>query len=226
MDVASIASQANALEGNTKKDAIENPKSILNKDDFLKLLVAQLKNQDPLNPLDNDQFIQENTMFSQLEQLTNMNKSIEGVSGNLGKNDRSYAASYLGKYITTGSENINVSKSNIDTLSFSLPTDAAVKVSILNSKGENITDIDLGNMSKGNHTFQWDGKDSKGNYVADGTYSVIFSAVDANGQTIPIEKNAGKVVAVRFDSSGVVLSTNLNNNVKLNDVKSVFDGGL
>lgn len=226
MDVASIANQANALEGNTKNSAVENPKSILNKDDFLKLLVAQLRYQDPLNPLNNDQFIQENTMFSQLEQLTNMNKSIESVSGNLGKSDKSYAASYLGKYITTGSENIYVSKSNIDTLSFSLPRDAAVKVAIINSKGENVADIDLGNMSKGNHTFQWDGKDSKGNYVSEGTYSVIFSATDANGQTIPIEKNAGKVIAVRFDSSGVVLSTDLNNNIKLNDVKSVFDGGM
>ncbi len=223
MDIASVAQQVIANDS-TGSQAVENPKGTLGKDDFLKLLVAQLKNQDPLNPLDNDQFIQENTQFSQLEQATNANKTLQSISGGLNNSDKSYAATYLGKYITTDSEGIKVAGSKIDPVSFNMPISARVQASVINSKGQTVATIDLGNMTKGNQTFRWDGKDDKGNSVSNGTYSVVLSAIDNSGASIPIERNAGKVTAVRFNSSGAVLVTNLNNQVKLNDVKSVFEG--
>ncbi len=225
MDVATIANSTNALNSLKSKDAVENPKGVIDKEGFLKLLIAQLKYQDPLNPLNNDEFIQENTGFSQLEQLQNLNSAIENVSSKFNKNDKSYAASYLGKYIATDSNSIKVSGSKIDPVQFHLAENADVKVSVVDKKGNNVANIDLGELKAGNHQFVWNGKDNKGNYVPSGTYSVSLSAVTADGSTIPIEKNAGKVIAVQFDSSGVMLVTDQNKRINLDDVKSVFEGG-
>ncbi len=225
MDVATIANSVNEVSKNRKHDVVENPKGKIDKEGFLKLLIAQLKYQDPLNPLDNDEFIQENTGFSQLEQLQNLNSAIENVSSKFNKNDKSYAASYLGKYIATDSNSIKVGGSKIDPVQFHLAENADVKVSVVDKKGNNVANIDLGELKAGNHKFVWNGKDNKGNYVANGTYSVSLSAVTPDGSTIPIEKNAGKVVAVQFVSSGIILVTDQNQRINLDSVKSVFEGG-
>jgi len=202
--------------------AYENPKGTLDKDGFLKLLVTQLKYQDPLNPLDNDQFIQENTMFSQLEQMTNANTELGNLSDKLTGNDKGYAVNYLGKYIATGSESINLNSSGADPITYNLPENAQVNASIVNSDGKNIANIDLGVQNAGKQTFKWNGKDNNGSYASYGEYSVSLSAQDSSGRTIPIERNAGKVVSVQFNNGGATLITDTGSQINIKDVDSVF----
>lgn len=202
----------------------ENPKGTLDKDGFLKLLVTQLKYQDPLNPLDNDQFIQENTMFSQLEQMTNANTELGNLSDKLTGNDKGYAVNYLGKYIATGSESINLNSSGADPITYNLPENAQVNASIVDSDGKNIANIDLGVQNAGKQTFKWNGKDNNGNYATYGEYSVSLSAQDSSGRTIPIERNAGKVVSVQFNDGGATLITDTGSQINIKDVDSVFGG--
>ena len=224
MDVAQIANDMNIAES-MRSDKVENPKATLNKDDFLKLLVAQLRYQDPLHPLNNDQFVQENTMFSQLEQLMNMSKSVNSVLNSLKSNPRQYAATYLGKYISTGENNIKVSNSKIDPINFNLSKEAKVVIHISNSKGEDIADVDLGRLQVGSHTYTWNGKDNQGNSVPNGIYSVRITAEYDDGTQITLSKNMGKVVAVRFEGDKTILTTDSGKTVNLSDVVSVADGG-
>ncbi len=224
MDIANIANNANIAES-MKSDKVQNPKSVLTKDGFLKLLVAQLKYQDPLHPLNNDQFIQENTMFSQLEQLMNMSKSMSTLQNNLTANPREYAASYLGKYISTGQNAIRVDKNKIDSVSFTLSKEADVTVHISNSKGEDIADVDLGKLSKGAHSYTWNGKDNKGNSVTSGTYEVRITAKYDDGTQITLSKSAGRVIAVNFDGSQTMLVTDSGKQIPLSQVQIVSSGG-
>ncbi len=224
MDIANIANDANIAES-MKSDKVQNPKSVLTKDGFLKLLVAQLKYQDPLHPLNNDQFIQENTMFSQLEQLMNISKSASKLNSNLTTNPREYAASYLGKYISTGQNAIRVDKNKIDSVSFTLSKEADITVHISNSKGEDIADVDLGKLSKGAHSYTWNGKDNKGNSVASGTYEVRITAKYDDGTQITLSKSAGKVIAVNFDGNQTMLVTDSGKQIPLSQVQIVSSGG-
>ena len=99
-------------------------------------------------------------------------------------------------------------------------------MSISNSKGKNIANIELGNLDKGAHEFTWDGKGNDGNRVESGQYSILFSATNPSGADIPIEKNAGKVIAVQFSQGGTTFVTDQNKKVKMSDIKSVFEGSV
>lgn len=218
IDAVNSQNSVNALK------AYENPKSVLGKDSFLKLLVTQLKYQDPLNPLDNDKFIQENTMFSQLEQMTNTNTALGNLSEKLTGNDKGYAVSYLGKYVATGSQSINLNSSGADPITYNLPENAQVNASVVNAEGKNIANIDLGMQNSGKQTFKWNGKDNNGNYAPYGEYSVSLSALDSSGKIIPIERNAGKVISVQFNNGDTTLITDSGSQIDIKDVDSVFGG--
>lgn len=224
MNIDAVNSQSQSQKSIDASKAYENPKGVLGKDDFLKLLVTQLKYQDPLNPLDNDKFIQENTMFSQLEQMTNANTELGNLSNKMAGNDKGYAVNYLGKYISTGSSSINLNSSGADPITYNLPENAQVKASIVDSDGKNIANIDLGEQNAGTKTFKWNGKDNNGNYASYGKYSVSLSAQDSSGRTIPIERNAGKVVSVQFNNGNTTLITDSGSQINIKDVDSVFGG--
>ena len=100
----SIVASPTTLTPASSSSQINNPKNTITQDGFLKLLIAQLQNQDPMNPLSSDQFITENTMFSQLQQLINMNQALSKLSNQSQTN--AYAASLLGKNILTNTTTI------------------------------------------------------------------------------------------------------------------------
>lgn len=93
----------NVPEGGMKLTTTRTPKSELGKDDFLKLLTQQLKNQDPMNPMDDMQFISQMSEFSSLEQMVNMNKSLENFMKTFSTNSQTQAMMFLGTTVTAQS---------------------------------------------------------------------------------------------------------------------------
>lgn len=87
-------------ESNLNLTTTRTPSSNLGKDDFLKLLTQQLKNQDPMNPMDDTSFISQMSEFSSLEQMTNMNKSLETFISTFNSNSQTQAMMYLGTTVT------------------------------------------------------------------------------------------------------------------------------
>ena len=139
----------------------------------MKLLVAQLQNQDPLNPMDNSQ------MTSQLAQINTVNGIQQlntTMSSMLTQNAATQASSMIGRTVQVPTSTLTLS-SGAANFGVSVPNGADdVVVTITNAAGVAVRTVDLGQMTAGSGNYTWNGKDDKGNQLADGTYSIKVSA--------------------------------------------------
>lgn len=200
----------------------EGPHNQLGKDEFMKLLTFQLQNQDPMNPMDQSKFTGELAQFSQLEQLSNLNKKFEENGKNQGIQDKFYAASFVGKkVVTTGSTmHLKQSGDEADVL-FKLDGQASkVMIRILDEKNNVAGEIWKEGLSQGAHQVTWDGVALDGTPAVKGKYTAQVKAWDENGQDIGTRTEAtGIVQSVTFDSGEPLLTVN-GQKVFLRDVAS------
>ncbi|MGI6681195.1 MAG: flagellar hook assembly protein FlgD [Bdellovibrionota bacterium] len=137
-------------DSQVKNDTTANSKSVVGKDDFLQLLIAQLQNQDPLNPVDNQDFSVNLAQFSQLEQLISINGAMEKFSGN---GNSESLASYLGHQVLLNDKTINVSNGQGGDIVFKLPENASdVRVDLLDDANNIVETLSLGELEKGDYT--------------------------------------------------------------------------
>lgn len=200
----------------------------MGKEDFLNLLVTQLRYQDPMSPEDPKDFVAQLAQFSSLEQQINVNKQLENL-GELLKTftdsqNMAQGVSLLGKTVTGSGSQITVSGGQASEASFQLPSDAqALVVGIFDVSGQQVRILNLGAQSAGTCTFAWDGKDSDGNKVADGTYSYQVAAQNKDGQALQVDTYfTGKVEKVYQDSQGIWVTVD-GRQVLLNSIVSVAD---
>lgn len=149
----------------------------LDKDDFLKLLVTQLQNQDPLNPADSTEFVTQLAQFSSLEQLQNVNDNIKIVQMFDQSINNSQAVTFVGKTVKATGSVFELSDGGTYDVQYQLGESAAtVYVSIFNSSGETIKKIEMENLSAGTQSVVWDGKDENGKVAPEGTYTFSVQA--------------------------------------------------
>jgi flagellar basal-body rod modification protein FlgD len=200
----------------------EGPHNQMGKDEFLKLLTFQLQNQDPMNPMDQSKMTGELAQFSQLEQLSNLNKKFEDSNKTKSIEDKFYAASFVGKKVVTSGSTINLKNSgDSGDVLFKLDGDAAkVMVRILDEKNNIVGEIWKEGMSQGSHQVTWDGVALDGSPAVKGTYKSQVKAWDVNGNDISSRTEAtGVVQSVTFDEGEPVLTVN-GQKVFLRDVQS------
>lgn len=194
----------------------------MGKDEFMKLLTFQLQNQDPMNPMDQSKFTGELAQFSQLEQLTNLNKKFDEGNKTQGVQDKFYAASFVGKKVVTTGSTLNLKNSGDpgDVL-FKLDGDASkVLVRILDEKNNIMGEIWKEGMSGGSHQVTWDGVALDGSPAVKGTYHAQVKAWDVQGNVVGTKTEAtGIVQSVTFDEGEPVLTVN-GQKVFLRDVQS------
>jgi flagellar basal-body rod modification protein FlgD len=209
---SSSSSSSNGLDRQTLSD---------NFDTFLQLLTTQLKNQNPLDPLDTNQFTQQLVEFSGVEQQLKTNDFLSSLVQANANTTNSNAVNYIGKTVTASgvqSELVN----NRATWNFNVQDAATVTVNIKDSSGS-VVYTETGNMQAGTGTFTWDGKDASGNVQPPGTYSISMSGVDPEGKTIPVSTEmTGVVTGVDFTGSEPVLLVG-KARVNISGVTSVLD---
>ena len=160
-------------------------KAVLGKEDFLKLLVEQLKNQDPLNPMESTEFTAQLAQFSSLEQLTNMNENFEYLRLYQASINNAQAVNFMGKTVKASGDSINVKDGASNQLQFDLEGDAAtVNIYIYDSSDNLVRTINCGSLDEGEQSIEWDGADEDGETVPDGTYTFEVSAADSGGETV------------------------------------------
>lgn len=199
--------------GQVNKDDTSNDNSVVGKDEFLQLLIAQLQNQDPLNPVDNQDFSVNLAQFSQLEQLISINDSMEKFSGS-GSSES--LASYLGHQVLLNDNTINVSNSNGGDITFKLPSDSSeVKVELLDSNNNVVETLGLGELSKGEYTATLEGITAP-----QGSYSARVSYLNNYGSYTNIEYSRSGTVS-GFIPGGETPLLIGDTQISLSDIKEV-----
>ena len=183
---------------------------VASQDDFLKLLITQLQNQDPLEPMDNQEFATQLATFNSLGQLIEINDKLGAMTNGQGSMTQYNAASLIGKQITSAGNQVSVSAGAASSVGYQLGANAAkVVVTVYDANGEIVRRIDAGARTSGEQTLVWDGKDSAGKSVRPGVYGFDINAVDSNGKKIAASgKLQGLVTGVRLDGTEPVLEVN------------------
>ncbi len=200
--------------------------NVMDKDDFLNLLVTQLQHQDPLNPTDSVEFTAQLAQFSSLEQLGNVNDNLSDLKMFQASLNNSQAVALIDKSVTAEGNSLELSDSGQTPCNFELEDDAAtVAISIYDHTGNYVAEIDCENLQAGRHALPWDGTDLKGNPVTAGKYSFEVLAENARGQTVRTTTLVmGIVDRVVFENNATYLISG-NQKIALGDVIQVAASG-
>jgi len=191
----------------TQKTQINN---VMGKDDFLKLLVAQLQNQDPLNPADSTAFTAQLAQFSSLEQLQNINDSLDSFKSSQATTNSIQSADFIGKTVTATGNSFGVNDGQADPLHFNLTNNAdSVYLQIYDKYGNFVSDIQAGALSAGEQTVNWNGRDANGMAVADGAYTYTVMAMNSDGSSVgSTSYTTGVVTGIDFKNGDTKLLIN------------------
>ncbi len=159
----------------------------LGRDAFLTLLITQLKHQDPLNPLEGTEFTAQLAEFSSLEELFGLNQSLKDIQETLCNHQEDRLISYIGKTVKVKTNKISVDAGEIQGGSYTLEQRAEVTLFIYDSNGMEVRRVYSGKQEAGEHDLSWDGRNSGGHVVEDGTYTLEVEARDENGFPVPCD---------------------------------------
>ena len=165
---------------------------------FLQLLTTQLKNQNPLDPLDTNQFTQQLVQFAQVEQQMNMNASLTSLIALQKATQTSAALGFLGSTVVVDGDTAQLSGGKA-SWSFTADRPASAVINVTNSSGQ-VVYSETRTVTAGSQTFAWNGRSTAGQSMPDGDYKVSIVAKDANGQ----------LAAIATEVEGVVDGVDLN----------------
>ncbi|MDD5176100.1 MAG: flagellar hook assembly protein FlgD [Sterolibacterium sp.] len=223
IDTNPAASAYTAL--NPKKSATPGANSMSETEDrFLKLLVTQLKNQDPLNPLDNAQMTSQMAQISTVNGIEKLNTTLLSLMSNSTDAEKMQAVALVGRGVLVPGTGITYKAKDgmaFGGLDLTAPADS-VTVSINDANGIPVRTLNLGAMEAGSNTFQWDGKSDSGVVAADGAYTFSVSAKRGTSKVDNTALQLGMVTSIMSSSQGVGLNVGSLGQFKMSDVRAVL----
>ena len=218
--------------------------SNLDKEAFLLLLVTQFQYQDPLNPMDDKEFISQMAQFSSLEQMMNLNESMQGITDAVNNQSMFNATSYIGKYVTTTGNVIGKTSSSVTGEDGQVTTTSTITpyyytfngdvskatIQVFDNNNQLVYTENLGGMSQYNsdgtlavYKFAWNGLNSKGEAAADGTYKITVSGEDGAGNPVLVGTQlvADRVTDVLRNGTEIMLRLQGGQYMSLGDVEHV-----
>ena len=212
----SDSSTIQATAGATATTTTASAKNVLGKDDFLKMMVAQLKHQDPLNPMDGTAFTAQLAQFSSLEQLQNMNTLLTSFTQQQQALGNSQAVNFIGKQVLAKGNTVSVDGNPV-TLGYNLAGDAVSgQIQVYDANGQLVNTLSFKNQKQGLNSVTWNCPSS-----AKGTYIFAVSALDQSGNSVNASTmTQGTVNGVNFHDGATYLSVG-GQEVGFSDVVSV-----
>jgi len=179
-----------------------NPKSVLDKDSFMKLMLVELQHQDPTSPMDSEKILTQTSQLATLESADNTNKTLSDLADQLSASRDFAAISVIGKMASLGSNAVTLDKNGI--AKFEVYFKNEIKdgtLSIKDKNGDTVRTVSLADQmgKNGVLAFQWDGTDNNGTPLEAGDYSVTADYVDSQDATQSTQFGIYPVESVRYD---------------------------
>ncbi|MFV0438998.1 MAG: flagellar hook assembly protein FlgD [Desulfopila sp.] len=219
-DIFGQSSVTNSSSTTQKQD-----KASMGKEDFLSLLVAQMKNQDPLNPDDPTQFTTQLAQFSQLEQMFNMNGNLESLVSSYQGSEKLTAIGTIGKEVAFAADTLTYDGGSAK-LGYQLDGQAASVTLTLRKDGTTVANISANDLSAGNHYIDWNGLSLDGSTAQPGTYTLIVDARDASGMPVrgqPVVRELVTGADLDSDNGGKLLTRS--GEIDFDSILGVFEAG-
>jgi flagellar basal-body rod modification protein FlgD len=189
---------------------------------FLTLLMTQIKNQDPLNPLDNSQVTTQLAQLNMVGGIDKLNTTLSTLLTGYGDTQAMQAAGMLGKNVLVAGNSLPLSNAQaVGGASLASAADS-VKLTIKDANGKVVQTQDLGAKSAGNFYFGWDGKDADGNVLSDGNYSFAIDATAAGKAVVATPTQVGTVAAVVRGTNGFKLDLGTMGEFSFADVQEIL----
>lgn len=198
MDLSAITGQNSAAQNASTGLAADF-------DTFLTLLTTQLQNQDPLEPLDTNEFTAQLVQFASVEQTIQSNNNLEALISLTAQANAGSSVSYLGKDITISGDTTDL-KDGFAEWHYDLGGSAQQTSIVVEDATGKVVYSAPGELTPGKHTFTWDGTDNAGNPLPEGSYTLNISAADIDGEPIGVTQSVtGRVTGVDFTGEEVLL---------------------
>lgn len=197
----------------------------LDRDAFLQMFLAQLRNQDPFNPLESHDLAAQLAQFTSLEKLNSIDEGIAGMANKANPTQSFEALNFIGKTIQGDSSKIiRMDEESAHQIEFNLAGNAqSADISIRDAMGREIRRMEARDLTSGPNSITWDGRIDSGSMATPGEYAVIIEAKNAADQRIHAEtKFQGKVTGVNFTAQGPVLMLG-KQTVRMSDVRGIMD---
>lgn len=190
---------------------------------FLKLLVTQLNNQDPLNPLDNAELTSQLAQMSTVSGIEKLNTAFQSLLAQSGSSQVLQSASLIGHAVLVPGTGLTLAQGVAVPFAVEVPQGAdSVKVTVTDAAGNTVRSFDLGALPPGVKTLSWDGRSDAGAPLADGAYSFNVTASTGDARVTATALTYAGVVSVSQGSNGVALDLGSGGKAALGDVRLIL----
>ncbi|ERK07004.1 Flagellar basal-body rod modification protein FlgD [Pantoea sp. AS-PWVM4] len=214
LDPTVLSSSSSSSTGNSAED-LQNQ--------FLTMLVTQLQNQDPTNPMDNSQLTTQLAQINTLSGIEKLNTTLGSISGQISTSQNLQSTTLIGHGVMVDGSQILVGSGTTTPFGVELTTaSTATTATIKDSTGATVRTIDLGALSSGVHTFSWDGTLTDGSTAPDGKYTVSIAASNGSTQLVAQPLNYAYVSGVSTTDDTSTLDLGTMGTATLDEVRQIL----
>jgi len=221
-----VTSTTNVPKTVSNDKVVSNPNAELKSDDFMKLFITQLQYQDPTKPMDTEKMLQQTSQMTQLQSNNELKKDLEKLVSRMDSSSQYSSINMIGKMANNGQDKMVVADAkNNNTFPFKLYFKDDYKeadIKILDKNGNTVKTMTVKDGNKGVQNLSWDGKDSNGQPVSDGSYSIVADYTTKNNKSETAKLGYYPVTSVQFDN-GKALVKMAGNYIPLSSVKEVSE---
>ncbi|MCF8150258.1 MAG: flagellar hook assembly protein FlgD [Burkholderiaceae bacterium] len=208
-----------SVNGSTRQTASVSSEA---QDRFLKLLTTQLKNQDPLNPLDNAQMTSQLAQISTVDGIEKLNATLNKLLSSSVDAEALQAAALVGRQVMVDGSGLTLTDAGaVGGIEMGAAADQ-VSVTIKDANGIVMNTVNLGRLDAGLHNYVWDGKTDAGVQAVNGAYSVSVAATRGADKVAATALELTGVQNINYSSQGVTLNLGSSRLVTMNNIKQIF----